>query len=444
MSSSPRATPTKPPTRGGCSPRRTTSTRCATPCPVSARCSSPSPRPGPAWHWPVSVAWSCSDSASPTCGAASPLRMMPGSRSTPTRPGTAPSTALWSRCTTITTSPPSTRRSARRSTPPRYAASTASRSSCSPPTPPRKARGRTLPPRRRPRAFARRHDPGGAGGRRSGRRGDPRPDPCGQRRLQQHHHRGGHGQHAHRADQDRGRLLMEHRHERHGVVDQPEPHRQRPGAGGQHLGRHDQRRRPPRWPGPRAWPTCRWPPLTTVRYLSTQAVDGTWTSAASPEMPTNTCRRAVNAYAGNGTAGASPVTAAQPPPPPSTCPSESFEAPDGRVFIADSANNRIRVVATNGTISTYAGGHRRGERLHVHRPGGDAAAERAHAASPSTRPATSTSPTPAPPASARSTPPATSPASPVAGRPPPATPRRCHHRSVLSSPPVSPSTPPAR
>ena len=32
------------------------------------------------------------------------------------------------------------------------------------------------------------------------------------------------------------------------------------------------------------------------------------------------------------------------------------EGPDGRVFIADTGNNRIRVVATNGTITTFAGG----------------------------------------------------------------------------------------
>ena len=33
-----------------------------------------------------------------------------------------------------------------------------------------------------------------------------------------------------------------------------------------------------------------------------------------------------------------------------------MKAPDGRVFIADTGNNRIRVVATNGTITTFAGG----------------------------------------------------------------------------------------
>ena len=116
-------------------------------------------------------------------------------------------------------------------------------------------------------------------------------------------------------------------------------------------------------------------PLTTVRYLSTQAVDGTWTSPASPEMPTNTCRRAVNAYAGNGTAGfagdGGAATAAS-----LNAPLQSFEAPDGRVFVADSANNRIRVISTGGVISTFAGGTGAAQRLHLRRPAGLAADER--------------------------------------------------------------------
>ena len=97
-------------------------------------------------------------------------------------------------------------------------------------------------------------------------------------------------------------------------------------------------------------------PLTTVRYLSTRAVDGTWTSLASPEMATNTAA-AVTAYAGNGHRGPSPVTAGAATAGHPQRPGAVLRvAPDGRVFIADSGNNRIRVVATNGTISTFAGG----------------------------------------------------------------------------------------
>jgi signal peptidase I len=96
-------------------------------------------------------------------------------------------------------------------------------------------------------------------------------------------------------------------------------------------------------------------PLTTVRQLSTTAVRGTWTSTTSPEMATNTCRGAVRAFAGSGTRGStgdggSAAAAAL------DSPYQPYEAPDGRVFIADSGNNRIRVVSPTGTISTFAGG----------------------------------------------------------------------------------------
>ncbi len=95
-------------------------------------------------------------------------------------------------------------------------------------------------------------------------------------------------------------------------------------------------------------------PLTTVRYLSTQAVSGTWTSPTSPEMATNYCRGAVRLVAGAGNAGLAgdggPATAAS-----LDTPYETAEAPDGRIFVADSGNDRIRVVSTTGVISTFAG-----------------------------------------------------------------------------------------
>jgi signal peptidase I len=96
-------------------------------------------------------------------------------------------------------------------------------------------------------------------------------------------------------------------------------------------------------------------PLTTVRYLSTTAVRSNWTSIASTEMPTNFCTGAIRLTAGSGTNGfagdgSAATTAAM------NTPYQPYEAPDGRIFIADSANNRIRVVSTSGTISTFAGG----------------------------------------------------------------------------------------
>ena len=95
-------------------------------------------------------------------------------------------------------------------------------------------------------------------------------------------------------------------------------------------------------------------PLTTPKFLSTRAVDTPWTSAASPEMPTDQCRQAINLFAGagqNGYAGdGGAATAAR-----LRAPLDTAEAPDGRVFIADSGNDVIRVVDTAGDISTFAG-----------------------------------------------------------------------------------------
>lgn len=95
-------------------------------------------------------------------------------------------------------------------------------------------------------------------------------------------------------------------------------------------------------------------PLTTVRYLSTQAVNSTWTSAATAEMPTNYCRGAVRLFAGGGRTGFSgdggPAVDAG-----LDSPTQTAEAPDGRVFIAGSQNDRIRVIDTNGIIDTFAG-----------------------------------------------------------------------------------------
>jgi signal peptidase I len=96
-------------------------------------------------------------------------------------------------------------------------------------------------------------------------------------------------------------------------------------------------------------------PVTTPRYLSARTTKGTWTSAQSAQITTDRCGGAVVLLAGNGTnafAGdGGAATAAS-----LNTPNLVDEGPDGRVFIADTGNNRVRVVATNGTISTFAGG----------------------------------------------------------------------------------------
>jgi len=95
-------------------------------------------------------------------------------------------------------------------------------------------------------------------------------------------------------------------------------------------------------------------PLTDVRYVSTRAVQGAWTSTASPETPTNSCRNAVRLFVGGAATGfggdGGPAVNAR-----LDAPYQTAQAPDGRVFIADSGNDRIRVVSTGGVISTFAG-----------------------------------------------------------------------------------------
>lgn len=96
-------------------------------------------------------------------------------------------------------------------------------------------------------------------------------------------------------------------------------------------------------------------PVTTVRYLSTRAVRGTWSSLTSPQLPTNTCAGSIVTFAGQGTAafagdGGQAAAASL------RTPYQIAEAADGRVFIADAGNNRVRVVAANGTITTFLGG----------------------------------------------------------------------------------------
>ena len=95
--------------------------------------------------------------------------------------------------------------------------------------------------------------------------------------------------------------------------------------------------------------------LTNVRYLSTQAAYRTWTSAPSAETATNYCRGSVRLFAGGGRTGFSgdggPAVDAG-----LDSPTQTAQAPDGRVFLAGSNNDRIRVIDTSGIIDTFAGG----------------------------------------------------------------------------------------
>lgn len=98
-------------------------------------------------------------------------------------------------------------------------------------------------------------------------------------------------------------------------------------------------------------------PVTTVRWLTaaTRRSAGSWTSAQPARIATNTCRGSINAFAGTGGASFSgdggAATAA------------ALNAPRGlavdlagNLYLADTANRRIRkVAATTGVISTVAG-----------------------------------------------------------------------------------------
>ena len=77
-------------------------------------------------------------------------------------------------------------------------------------------------------------------------------------------------------------------------------------------------------------------PVTTVRYLSTRAVRGTWSSAASALMATNTCVGSIVLFAGQGTgafAGDGGAAAAAS----LRTPYQVAEGVDGRVLVAGPA-----------------------------------------------------------------------------------------------------------
>lgn len=95
-------------------------------------------------------------------------------------------------------------------------------------------------------------------------------------------------------------------------------------------------------------------PVTTPYRYAVQTTKAPWTSAPTTSMRSDECASAVNAFAGNGSSGfagdGGPATAAR-----LNAPQGLSTLPDGSVLIADTGNNRIRRVAPDGTISTFAG-----------------------------------------------------------------------------------------
>lgn len=98
-------------------------------------------------------------------------------------------------------------------------------------------------------------------------------------------------------------------------------------------------------------------PVTTVRWMTanTKRSIGVWTSTQPAATASNSCRGSVNAFAGSGTAGFSgdggPASAAA-----LNAPRGIAVDPADNVYIADTANNRIRKVSgATGVITTVVG-----------------------------------------------------------------------------------------
>jgi signal peptidase I len=97
-------------------------------------------------------------------------------------------------------------------------------------------------------------------------------------------------------------------------------------------------------------------PTTTNRFYRVNTYRGAnWTGAPTGSLGSNQCRGAITTLAGNGTAGflgdGGAAASAR-----LNAPRGLAYAPSGDLYIADTANNRIRRVTPAGTISTFAGG----------------------------------------------------------------------------------------
>lgn len=95
-------------------------------------------------------------------------------------------------------------------------------------------------------------------------------------------------------------------------------------------------------------------PVTTARAYRVTSAAGNWWTVGTAELDTRACRGAIGAMAGTGLAGSTgdgaAATAARLRQPRGLASDSS-----GTTYIADTANNRVRMVDASGVITTVAG-----------------------------------------------------------------------------------------